>query len=284
MNTHLESRLAAGLFLALIFCITPAWAEANPLPAAEHAKISYQIPTDGALPKTWRVTLAIVDPKNPDWIISQFARGIVRTVTPDNQGKFIETWDGLDDNFMPVPPGRYAVRGIYMPADKWLVDNDFHSITPRFVTGASAWLPTPEQWNKPEPFGGDPVGQPLGAVAVAPNGLAVFYYVYLENGLNCPVLDLNKTIDYQQFIRAYNSGGAAGGDAVAFDGQTTWAFSTDGGPKFVYRADQKPFGNDVGANRNHIYRPEGWVTAMTCWRDEKAARSLVYIAQPRKIP
>ena len=158
------------------------------------------------------MTLAIVDPKNPDWLISQFVRsGVVRTVTAENQGKFTETWDGLDDNFMPVPPGHYAVKGILMAADKWAVDNDFHSITPRFVTGASAWLPTPEQWNKPEPFGGDPVGQPLGAVAAAPGGLAVFDYVYLENGLNCPVLDLNKIIGYEQFIRAYNSGGRCSG-------------------------------------------------------------------------
>jgi hypothetical protein len=201
-NTYPESRVAAGLFLALIFCGTPALAQANPASEPDRAKISYQLPADGPLPKTWRVTLAIVDPKNPDWIISQFARGVVRTVTAENQGRFTETWDGLDDNFMPAPLGRYAVKGIFMPADKWLVDNDFHSITPRFVTSASAWMPTPEQWTKPEPFGGDPVGQPLGAVSEAPNGLAVFYYVYLENGLNCPVLDLNKKIDYQQFIRA----------------------------------------------------------------------------------
>src|SRR6185437_4076162 len=150
------------------------------------ATISYQLPVVGEGPTTYRVTLAIVDEKNPDWIISQFANGIVRTATQENQGKFTESWNGLDDNFMPVPPGRYGVKGIYMPAEKWQVDGEYHSITPKFVTGASAWMPSPEQWNKPEPFGGDPVGQPLGAVAVGPNGLAVFYYVYLENGLNCP--------------------------------------------------------------------------------------------------
>src|ERR1700719_1648110 len=66
--------------------------------------VTYQLPTDGPLPRTWRVTLAIVDPKNPDWIISQFTCGAVRTVTGENGGKFTETWDGLDDNFMTVPP------------------------------------------------------------------------------------------------------------------------------------------------------------------------------------
>ena len=35
------------------------------------------------------------------------ATGVVRTVTAENGGKFAETWDGLDDNFMPTGPGRY---------------------------------------------------------------------------------------------------------------------------------------------------------------------------------
>jgi hypothetical protein len=207
----------------------------------------------------------------------------VRTVSVENQGRFIETWDGLDDNFLPVPPGQYAIKGIYMPANKWQVDGEYHSITPQFVGGASAWLPTPQQWNKPEPFGGDPVGQPLSSVAVGPNGIGVFYYVYLENGLNCPLIDLNKPVNYEQFIRAYNSGGAAGGSCVATDGQSVWAYSTDGGPKFVYRADQKPFGHDTGANRNNVYRPEGWVKAMTAWRDPNSGKSFVYIGQCGKV-
>ena len=77
---------------------------------------------------------------------------------------------------MPVPPGDFAVKGIYMPARQWRVDQEWHSVTPKFAGGASAWLPSPEQWQKPEPFGGDPVGSPLRDVAVGPNGVAVFYY------------------------------------------------------------------------------------------------------------
>jgi hypothetical protein len=34
--------------------------------------VSYQLPATGPLPQTYRVTLAIVDEKNPAWIISQF--------------------------------------------------------------------------------------------------------------------------------------------------------------------------------------------------------------------
>lgn len=245
--------------------------------------VSYQLPTTGPLPRTYRVTLAIVDAKNPSWIISQFASGVARTVTAEDGGKFAENWNGLDDNFMPVPPGTYAVKGIVMPARQWHVDNEWHSVTPRFQSGASPWLPSPDDWRKPEPFGGDPVGAPFGDVAVGPNGVAVFYYTYLENGLNNPMVDLKKPLGPDQFIRAFNSGGAGGGPCAATDGETVWAFSTDGGPKFVYRADGKAFGKAEGANRPNSYAPEGWVTAMAVWRGDSAGRALLYVAQRGKI-
>jgi hypothetical protein len=132
------------------------------------------------LPRTYLVTLAIVQAENPDWIVSQFACGVARTVTAENGGQFAEIWDGLDDNFMPVPPGDYAVKGIYAPAQLWRVDGQWHAITPKFAGGASPWLPSPDDWQKPEPFGGDPVGAPMQDVAVGLNGVAVFYYQYLE--------------------------------------------------------------------------------------------------------
>ena len=71
------------------------------------AVVHYQLPTDGPLPQTYLVTLAVTDPRDPAWIVSNFASGVVRTVTAENQGKFSETWDGLDENLMPVPPGRW---------------------------------------------------------------------------------------------------------------------------------------------------------------------------------
>lgn len=281
---------AAGIFIAASGFRPPAaFAAEPPEPAGKGVGVSvaYQLPTDGPLPKTYRVTLAIHDPKNPDWIVAQFARGEVRTVTAENGGKFTETWDGLDDNHMPVPPGEYGVKGICMPARKWAVDDEYHSITPKFVTGASAWTPSPDQPQQPEPFGGDPVGAPLEDVAVGPNGVAVFYYQYLENGTNCPQIDLKKPLGLDQFVRAYNSGGAGGGPVATTDGETVWAFSADGGPKFVYRADGKPFGKSPGANRANSYPPEGWVTAMAVWWDASSgstdAKRFVYVAQRGKI-
>ena len=252
-----------------------------PAAHARSASVSYQLPGDGPLPKTYRVTLAIVDPQNPDWIISQFVCGAARTVTGENGGKFSETWDGLDDNFMPVPPGEYAVKGIVMPARQWHVDNDWHSITPRFHSGASSWLPSPEDWQTPEPFHGDPVDAPLGDVAIGPNGVAVFYYSYLENGLNNPMIDLKRPLGYGQFLRAFNSGGAGGGNATATDGETVWSFCNEGGMKYVYRADGKNFGDSQGANRTNGYLPEGWVTSMAAWREGN--KPFVAVAQRGKI-
>lgn len=266
--------------ILLLGPLTLSWAADKPTMGVS---VSYELPAVGPVPRTYLLTLAIVEAKNPDWIVSQFVCGAARTVTAENGGTFTDIWDGLDDNFMPVPPGDYAVKGIYAPARQWPVDGAWHAITPKFAGGASPWLPSPDDWRKPAPFGGDPVGAPMQDVAVGPNGVAVFYYQYLENGLNLPMFDLNKPVGYDQFLRAFNSGGAGGGTCVATDGESVWAFSTDGGPKYVYRADGKSFGVSHGANRSNSYLPVGWVTAMAAWRDAKAARTFVYVAQRGKI-
>ena len=253
--------------------------------AAVGTPVTYQLPADGVLPQTYLVTLAIVDSKNPDWILSTFVAGAPRTVTAENKGKFTETWDGLDENFMPLPPGSYAVKGIYSPAKKWALDDEWHAITPKYAGAISGWWPrvdAPLDQMK-APFGGDPVSSPFGDVAVAPNGIAVFYYQYLENGLNLPMVDLKKPgVSPEQFIQSFRSGGAAGGTSVATDGEMVWASSTDGGPKFVYRADGKSFGKSPGCNRANSYLPEGWVTSLAAWKDEAAQRSIVYVAQRGK--
>jgi len=247
------------------------------------AQVSYELPADGPLPKTYLVTLAIVDPKNTDWIISTFIAGEPRTVTEENKGKFTETWDGLDENYMPVPPGEYAVKGIYMPAKKWGIDDSWHAVTPKFSEELSAWHPNPDEKVPKSLFGGDTCGSPMRDVAVGPNGVAVFHYQYLENGMGTPMFDLKKPIGPEQFIKAFPSGGAAGGNCATTDGETIWAFSTDGGPKYVYRPDGRSFGKSPGCNRANSYAPEGWVTAMACLKDETAKKTFVYIAQRGKI-
>ncbi|WP_395747822.1 hypothetical protein [Prosthecobacter sp.] len=239
--------------------------------------MSYQLPTTGPLPKTYRVTLAVVDEKKPDWIISQFAAGVVRTVTVENGGKFLESWDGLDDNFMPVPPGTYGLKGIYMPATQWPVDGAYHSITPRYITSAEAWRALPGEVKTPIVVG-DPVNSPIGDVDVGANGVAVFCYQYLENARNFYTADFNKPINYDQATPGYNSGGAAGGKAVATDGVTSWCSENEG---FVFRTDGKKFGKADGRFRKGVHVQEGLVTAMAAWRG--ADQSFVYLAERGRL-
>ncbi len=248
---------------------------------AQHS--SAQVPVTYRLPpnpgETYLVTLAVTDISNPGWIVSTFVAGQPRTVTAENGGKFTETWDGLDENFMPVPPGKYSVKGIYSPAEKWKIDGEYHAITPVFNGGASKWLPPRDHDQMPVPFGGDPVLSPLADVDVGSEGVAVFYYRYLENGTNLPMFDLNKPIHHDQFLGAFNSGGAGGGPCVATDGETVWAYCAEGGPRYLYRADRKPFGKSPGANRRYGRFTDGYVTALTAIRDSASGKSFLYAAQ-----
>lgn len=254
-------------------------AVAGPIANGEGVAVSYQLPTTGPLPQTYRVTLAIVDAKRPGWIISQFAAGVARTVTARNGGKFTETWNGLDDNFMPVPPGSYGVKGIYMTARKWDVDGEYHSVVPRYLTSAEAWRALPGE-NKVPVVVGDPVNSPMGDVDVASNGIGVFCYTYLENSRNYYVADFKKPINYDQVSASYGSGGAAGGDSVATDGLTSWCRDNEG---FIFRTDGKAFGKNNGRYRAGVYQPQGHVTSMAAWRDEAAGKSFLYVAERGRI-
>jgi hypothetical protein len=238
--------------------------------------IRYTLPTTGPLPRTYRVTLAITDAKNPNWLVSTFLSGAVRTVTAANKGVFTETWDGLDDNYMPVPAGTYGVKGIYMPAEKWKIDGEYHSITAKLASSGTDWAQRPEQDNLPPKIYGDPVASPLADVDVAAGGKGVLYFTYMENAKNNYEIDFSKPVGYEQIIGGYGSGGAAGGPATATDGTTTWSYSADGGQKFIYRADGKPFGNQNGLFRNGVYLPAGWVSGMAAWREAGAAKTVVF--------
>src|SRR5579875_2611162 len=101
MSTRICLRCLADPFTVPLGFSLFCWLWATTSIADTHPQgtpITYQLPTEGPLPRTYRVTLAITDPKNPDWIVSQFVTGAVRTVTAENQGKFTEYWNGLDDN------------------------------------------------------------------------------------------------------------------------------------------------------------------------------------------
>jgi hypothetical protein len=184
----------AALFLLSAHAQTSA--PLSGVPANAHAAIvHYQLPTDGPLPRTYLVTLAVADPKNPDWVIGNFASGVVRTVTAQNQGRFSETWDGLDDNYMPVVPGTYGVKGIYMPAQKWAIDGQYHAVIPKLAATGNSWGQAPGEDSLPDKIEGDPVGAPLADVDVAANGRGALAFEYLENGKNYFLADFTAGPD-----------------------------------------------------------------------------------------
>ena len=224
-TTTLLCALLCALSAITLFCL-PAWAG---------VPVSFQLPNTPG--QVYRVTLAITDPDNPDWIVSQFACGVVCTVTTENQGLFTMQWDGLDDNHMPLPAGTYGVKGIYMPARLWNMDNKYHTLIARWNGGGDSWMPSLAQENKPIWVQGDPCLRQYADVDVGPNGIACFYHQYLENSANNFMVDLNKPIAYEQVLRSYGSGAAGGGCCTATDGVTIWSASDNGPPDFVYRAD-----------------------------------------------
>jgi len=271
----------------LLFFLLRAGAQIPQSPAADAVpsvgvNVSYRLPADGPLPKTYRVTIAAVDPKDPNWIVSTFASGVVRTVTAENQGRFTETWNGLDDNYMPVPPGTYALKGIYMPAQTWPIDGQYHTITPKLVSIGASWGQTPSQDMLPNKIEGDPVDAPLGAVDVAPNGEGVVYFEYLENGTNGFLTDFTKPVGYDQIITGYPSGGVGGGSSACTDGKQIWLLC-DIGHQFILHADGTPFGTGSAPGRDKVYWPQGWVKGLAAWPDPVSGHSVVFVAESGKI-
>ena len=271
-------RPVASVFL-LLFAVIASRATAA-MATDTGVKISYQLPNTGPLPRTYRVTLAITSADDPHWVISTFLAGAARTVTDDNKGEFTEYWYGLDDNFMPVPAGHYSVKGIFMPAQKWQVTGEFHSLIPKLAVAAGdSWFPRPDQdgrvpWTRAAGFG------TMTAVAIGKNGQAVFLHNYLENASNPFLIDLTKPIGPDQVVQGFPSGGTAGGAAVATDGQIVWAVSPSGrNGDIIYRADGQPFGDDNGIYRSKVFATAGPVTSLVAWQDPVTKRSYLYAAE-----
>ena len=103
----------------------------------------------------------------------------------------------------------------------------------------------------------------------------------MENGTQCPLVDLNKPVGYEQVIRTFDSHLGAGGVSVATDGTTVWAFQTAGG--FVHRTDGKSFGSTPISARRNVYAPDGWVTAMVAGRRGDGTTPYVYVAQRGRL-
>jgi hypothetical protein len=247
-------------------------------------KIDYQLPVTEPLPHSYRVTLAITDADDQNWIVSTFVSGAVRTVTTENQGKFTDVWNGLDDNFMPVPPGQYGIKGIFMPARPWPITGELHTFLPKLAVAAGdSWFPAPQDdkqvpWMVYAGFG------TMADVAIGENGQAIFFHNYIENSFNPFVVDLNRPIGFSQILRAYPSGGTAGGVAVATDGEVVWeAIHDPPGGNMIVRADGKPFGSDQSRYIENVFKVSGRVTGLAALRDPDAGISFLYVAR-REAP
>ena len=120
-------------------------------------------------------------------------------------------------------------------------------------------------------------------VNASPDGRrVVLQYQYLENGRNCPILDLDAPDGPAQVVAAFPSGGVGGGPVACTDGTVVWACSRDGTRDFVYRSDGRPFGPDSAPARSGGFLPPGAVADMVA-APAGGGRSVVWLAQRGKI-
>ena len=246
--------------------------------AGAPAEIRYQLPAAGPLPRAYLVTLAITDPNNPDWIVSTFLAGKLRIVTSENTGKFTDTWNGLDENLMPVPPGHYGVKGICSPATLWPIDGQDHAFTAKLAVAAGdCWMPPPSRDNLYPWLSGAGFGT-WTSVSVGDGGRASFYHNFLENALNPYLVDLSKPIGCDQVIRGFPSGGVGGGGSTATDGAAIWCDSTNGVKPmpFLFRAD-RAFGIGRASWRLNVTMTGAGVSAMATRTFNE--RPLLYVAE-----
>ncbi len=203
-------------------------------PAVAGVQIAYRLPPAPA-PQVYRVTLAMVPADNPEWIVRTLLSGAVREVTAQNRGKFTETWDGLDEDGFPVKPGRYAWKGVYMPAGKWAIDGKYHTFTTKLAVAAGSTIhPQPDEDALPMIFQGVSTS-PVNDVATMPDGRLLFASEYIENGTN-PLLIDPEPAGAKQLVWGAPSGGYGGAKAVAGDEDFVylaqysreWAFVQEG--------------------------------------------------------
>lgn len=184
-------------------------------------QVRYQLPYEGT-DRAYSVTIAAAPASNPDWLASTFVAGEVRMANSTNLGVFTETWNGLDDNFMPVPQGDYIFKGIWAPAQKWGVDGQYHALVPEYVASpGDSWTPPAGQGHRFPPIHGH-VFEPIYDISIGSGGKAVFLSGYIENWRNPFLVDLNRKVGIEQVVRTWSSAGRSGGQHVAYDGKDVW--------------------------------------------------------------
>ena len=102
-------------------------------PGATPAKICFKLPATHT--GTVGVTVAVVDKVEPSWLITHASYATPFNVTKGKEQQGCILWNGLDENFWPVPPGSYGLKGIFTNVSQWAVDGKYHALIPE-VTGS----------------------------------------------------------------------------------------------------------------------------------------------------
>ena len=264
------------IFLAVLLFIMPGVLYAG-------VAVTYQLPTTGPLPKTYRVTIAMAPQSDPDWIVATFVAGQPRTVTTANNGAFTETWNGLDDNFMPVLPGNYVAKGIYMPAEVWKIDGQYHALIPEYkMSITDTWSPTSNNDTK-YPYIIGHIFDYMQDIQAGPNGKCAFIPGYHEAEKAFYIADLTKPNGYDQVVTAYNRMGWCCGGNCAYDGEVMWVACQIADPPYITRADGVPF----GASKTALGTPCTYTNVMPPdmygYKYTASSRRVLYAVQPAPL-
>ena len=115
-----------------------AFSEEAVTPGATPAKICFKLPATHT--GVVGVTVAIVDKADPAWIVTHASYATPFNVTEGKVEQGCVLWNGLDENFWPVPPSTYGVKGIFTNVSLWEVDGKYHTLVPE-VTGSVGPIP-----------------------------------------------------------------------------------------------------------------------------------------------
>ncbi len=203
-------------------------------------QVVYQLPADGPLPKTYCVTLAIVDPQNPAWIISQFVAGRRAPSRPRTRAASRRPGTAWTTTSCRCRRELTPSRAFTCRPQKWPADGEYHSITPRFVAGRVG-LDAPARAVEP--------ARALRRRSLRPAAGRRGRRPQRRGGLllrlpgERPEQPAGGSEEARR-LRAVPPGvqfGRRGGRhrRPPPTARRVWSFSTDGGPKFVYRADGK---------------------------------------------
>ena len=220
------------------------WEEARTEAAAkpDPVQICFELPS--TYTGTVGVSVAVVDQHEPSWIITHASYMEAFNVTKGKKQQGCVSWDGVDENFWPLPPGTYGLKGHMANVTLWDADGQYHPLTLK-VTGGIGPSPVNLSASPADQsfwIDGDPVGSSFDAIGIntnfpdSPRHVANLYDGYLENAFNNYLIDLDEPHGASQRLWRWHDSGIGGGLQTATNGFSVWSWTTLSGSK-LYRAD-----------------------------------------------